>query len=60
MFAIIAAIAFFLALLIDIAKADIGIGAGTFVTIGLLCLALHMAGLGAAVRGRAGRRSFRR
>ena len=60
MFAIIAAIAFFLALLIDLAKADIGIGAGTFVTIGLLCLALHMAGLGAAVRGRAGRWSFRR
>ena len=60
MFAIIAAIAFFLALIIDLAKADIGLAAGTFVTIGLLCLALHLAGLGAAVRARSGRWSFRR
>jgi len=58
MFAIIAAVAFAIALIIDLAKADIGISSGTFVTIGLLCLALHMAGLGAAVRGR--RWSFRR
>jgi hypothetical protein len=60
MFAIIAAVAFFIALLIDLAKADIGIGGQTFITIGLLCLALQMAGLGAAVRARSGRWSFRR
>ena len=59
MFAIIGAILFAIALIIDLAKADVGIAAGTFVTAGLLCLALQMAGVGAAVRG--GRRwSIRR
>lgn len=60
MFAIVAAIIFGLALIFDLAQADIGISTGTIVTAGLLCLALHMAGVGAAVRSRAGRWSYRR
>jgi hypothetical protein len=50
MFAVIGAVIFAIALIIDLAKADIGIAAGTFLIAGLLCLALHMAGVGAAVR----------
>jgi hypothetical protein len=50
MLAIIAAVIFAIALIIDLAEADIGLAAGTFVTAGLLCLALHMAGLGAGTR----------
>jgi hypothetical protein len=62
MFAVIAAILFALALIFDLAEADIGIAISSFVTAGLLCLALHMAGVGAAVRTRTrnGRWSFRR
>ena len=59
MFAIIGAVAFAIALIVDLAKADIGIAGGTFVTAGLLCLALHLAGVGVAARS--GRRwSLRR
>ena len=58
MFAIVAAIIFGFALIFDLAEADIGIGTGTIVTAGLLCLALHMAGAGAAIRTR--RWSYRR
>lgn len=50
MLAIVAAVVFAIALIIDLADADIGLAAGTFVTLGLLCLALHMAGVGAAAR----------
>jgi hypothetical protein len=60
MFAIIGAILFAIALIIDLAKADVGLAAGTFVTAGLLCVALHMAGLGAVVRARGGRRWYAR
>jgi hypothetical protein len=60
MFAIAAAILFGFALIIDLAEANLGIAAGTFVTAGLLCLALHMAGLGTAVRARSGRWRARR
>ncbi|HEV2780463.1 MAG TPA: hypothetical protein VGX25_13820 [Actinophytocola sp.] len=60
MFAIVAAILFAIALIMDLAEADIGISAGVFVTAGLLCLALHMAGIGAAWRSRSGRWSMRR
>lgn len=60
MFAIVAAILFAIALIIDLAEANLGIAAGTFVTAGLLCLALHMAGVGAAVRARSGRWRARR
>ena len=58
MFAIVAAVIFAIGLIVDLAKADLGIGAGTFVTAGLLCLALHFAGVGA--RSRTGRWSLRR
>ncbi|MGH8880292.1 MAG: hypothetical protein ACRD0P_23550 [Stackebrandtia sp.] len=50
MMAIVGAILFAIALIIDLAEADIGIAAGTFVTAGLLCVALHLAGVGAGVR----------
>jgi len=61
MFAIVGAILFAIALIIDLAKADVGIAAGTFVTAGLLCTALHLAGFGAYVRSRSrGRWSMRR
>ena len=58
MFAIIAAILFVIALIIDLAKADIGLASGTIVTAGLACLALHLAGIGTswAVPGRRTRR----
>jgi len=60
MFAIVGAILFFIALLLDLTDSSIGIGAGTFVTAGLLCLALHMAGAGSWARSRTGRWSYRR
>ncbi len=54
MFAIIAAVIFGLALILDLADATIGstITGGTLVTAGLLCVALHMTGIGANARGR--------
>lgn len=54
MFAIIAAVIFGLALILDLADASIGstITGGTLLIAGLLCMALHMAGVGAAMRGR--------
>jgi hypothetical protein len=55
MFAIVAAILFAIALIMDLAEADVGLAAGTFVTAGLLCLALHMAGIGSVIRARSGR-----
>ena len=61
MFAIVAAILFVIALILDLAKADIGLASGTIVTAGLACLALHLAGVGTAIRARSGGRwSFRR
>jgi len=47
MFAIVAAVLFGLALLLDLANANLGSGIeiGTIVTAGLLCLALHLAGV---------------
>ncbi len=50
MFAVIGAVILAIALIVDLTKADIGIATGTFLIAGLLCLALHMAGAGAAVR----------
>ena len=44
MFAIVAAVLFVIALILDLAKADIGLASGTIVTAGLACLALHLAG----------------
>ncbi|GAB1509248.1 hypothetical protein [Actinophytocola sp. KF-1] len=61
MLAILAAVLFAIALIMDLADATIGISASVFVTGGLLCLALHMAGIGAALPARNGRRwSMRR
>jgi hypothetical protein len=58
MFAIIAAILFALALLLQLASTSIGtvITPTTLMLAGLLCVALHLAGLGTAWRGRLRRR----
>jgi hypothetical protein len=58
MLAIVAAVIFGLALLLDLADASIGsvVTGGTLITAGLLCVALHLAGVGASAR----RPSFRR
>ena len=64
MFAIIAAVLFGLALILDLADATLGaaITTTTLLLAGLLCVALHLAGIGTAVRGRsfAWRRTRRR
>jgi len=53
--AIIAAVIFGLALILDLANASLGdtITGGTLLVAGLLCVALHLAGVGTNVRGRA-------
>jgi hypothetical protein len=58
MFAIIAAILFALALLFEFASTSVGtvITPTTLTTAGLLCVALHLAGVGTAWRGRWRRR----
>jgi hypothetical protein len=57
-FAIIAAILFGLALIFDLANTNLGstVNGGTLVTAGLLCVALHLAGIGSLWRGRWRRR----
>jgi hypothetical protein len=52
MLAVIGAVLFALALILDLADAGIGntISAGTIVTAGLLCVALHLAGIGTRAR----------
>ena len=54
MLAIVAAVIFGLALILDLTDASIGtvLDGGTLLTAGLLCLALHLAGVGANARGR--------
>ncbi|MPZ82583.1 MAG: hypothetical protein GEV28_20145 [Actinophytocola sp.] len=54
MFAVIAAVIFALALILDLADATIGttIDGATLLTAGLLCMALHLAGTGVNARGR--------
>ena len=54
MFAIIAAVLFGLALILDLANASLGaaITTNTLLLAGLLCVALHMAGIGVNARGR--------
>ncbi|MEC3951815.1 hypothetical protein VMT65_02090 [Nocardia sp. CDC153] len=49
MFAIIAAILFAIALLLELADRTTGVGVSVFVIAGLLGLALHMAGFSARV-----------
>nr|BFE62186.1 hypothetical protein GCM10020063_067120 [Dactylosporangium thailandense] len=64
MFAVIAAILFAVALLVDLLGADTGpiFDAGTLSLAGFLCIALHLAGAGAWTSSRWGsrRRSARR
>ncbi|MBP2324544.1 hypothetical protein JOF56_004929 [Kibdelosporangium banguiense] len=51
MLAVIGAVLFALALILDLADATLGetVTAGTIVTAGLLCVALHLAGIGSRV-----------
>jgi hypothetical protein len=60
MFAVLAALLFGLALLLDLADVDLGdtFTLNTLVTAGLLCMALHLAGVG--VRTMSWRRRARR
>ena len=62
MLAIIAAVAFGLALLFDLADVSLGsaITTGTLVTLGLLLIALHLAGVGTGTRSWNWRRRARR
>lgn len=62
MLAIVAAILFAIALIMDLADVSTGVAASAFVTAGLLCLALHLAGIGTRSPSRSGGRgwSFRR
>lgn len=55
MLAILAAVLFAIALIMDLADASIGIAASVFITAGLLCMALHMAGIGTRMPARNGR-----
>lgn len=61
MLAIIAAVAFGLALVLDLADVSLGevITLNTLVTLGLLLLALHMAGVGTGTRSWNWRRARR-
>jgi hypothetical protein len=57
MFAIIAAVLFALAFIFDVTRTTLGdITANTLVIAGLLCVALHLAGVATAWRGRRWRR----
>ncbi|MGX1777192.1 hypothetical protein ACWIGW_34155 [Nocardia brasiliensis] len=61
MMAIAAAVAFGLALLLDLTDATLGdtITAGTLVTLGFLLIALHLAGVGTGARSFRFRRARR-
>lgn len=58
MFAILAVVLFGLALIFDLADTNLGstITIGTLQIAGLLCIALHLAGIGTVWRGRWARR----
>lgn len=58
MFAIIAAVLFGLALLLGLVSRDLGpiLDQGTLTTAGLLCVALHLAGVGTGWRSHGWRR----
>ncbi len=62
MLAVVAAIIFGLALLLDLADVEVGdaFTNATLITAGLFCLALHLAGVGAAWNWRNTRRYSRR
>ncbi|MET8757357.1 hypothetical protein [Lentzea sp. NPDC004782] len=61
MLALIAAVAFGLALILDLAKTALGdvITANTLVVLGLLLVALHLAGIGSSTRSWSWRRARR-
>lgn len=61
MLAVVAAVIFGLALLLDLAEANLGdaFDATTLMMAGLLCLALHLAGVGAGTRSWNWRRARR-
>lgn len=61
MLAIIAAVIFGLALLLDLANASFGsvLDGGTLLMAGLLCVALHLAGVGVGARALSFRRRRR-
>ena len=61
MFAIIAAVLFAIALILNLAGKEVGpiFTSGFLVTAGLLCIPLHLAGVGSYVRGYRGRRPGR-
>jgi hypothetical protein len=52
MFAVIAAVAFAVILILDLAKTDLGpvLTTGFLTTLGLFCIALHLAGAGGWAR----------
>ena len=58
MFAIIAAVIFAVVLILDLAKTSLGdvLTPGFLTTLGFLCIALHLAGVGAGWRRMRGRR----
>ncbi|TDV53538.1 hypothetical protein [Actinophytocola oryzae] len=61
MVAILAAVFFAVALIMDLADTSAALGPSVFITAGLLCLALHHAGIGTRRPVRNGRRwSYRR
>ncbi len=61
MVAILAAVFFAIALIMDLAQTTAALGPGVFIAAGLLCLALHMAGIGTTMPVRSGRRwTYRR
>jgi hypothetical protein len=59
MFAIIAAVLFAVALVLDLADKDLGpiLTNGFLITAGLLCIALHLAGAASRISSYRGRRS---
>jgi hypothetical protein len=61
MVAILAAVSFAIALIMDLADVTAAIGPSVFMTLGFLLIALHLAGIGTRMPTRNGRRwSYRR
>jgi hypothetical protein len=61
MVAILAAVFFAIALIMDLADVTATVGPSAFIAAGLLCMALHLAGIGTRRPVRNGRRwSYRR
>jgi hypothetical protein len=60
MLAIVAAVIFAIIILMDLTSVSLGIDRGTFLVAGLLCIALHLAGVGVGARTGTRRWSVRR